>query len=70
LPNPDIRPAALLTTRRFILDCGSGNELVALNLATGVEKMFQAVAKSKAMATRGGIVAAVSVIPEVISTAS
>jgi polyvinyl alcohol dehydrogenase (cytochrome) len=42
-----------------------GNGLVALNLATGVEKWFRPLQNPEAMATHRGIVAAVSVIPGV-----
>jgi polyvinyl alcohol dehydrogenase (cytochrome) len=42
-----------------------GNGLVALNLATGVEKWFRPLKNPDAMASHRGIVAAVSVIPGV-----
>jgi polyvinyl alcohol dehydrogenase (cytochrome) len=42
-----------------------GNGLVALSLATGVEKWFKPLQTPEAMATHRGIVAAVSVIPGV-----
>lgn len=42
-----------------------GNGLVAMNLATGVEKWFRPLKNPEAMASHRGIVAAVSVIPGV-----
>jgi len=46
-----------------------GNGLVAMDLATGVEKWFKPLQSPEAMATHHGIVAAVSVIPGVFYAA-
>jgi polyvinyl alcohol dehydrogenase (cytochrome) len=46
-----------------------GNGLVAMDLATGVEKWFRPLQVPEAMATHKGIVAAVSLIPGVLFAA-
>jgi polyvinyl alcohol dehydrogenase (cytochrome) len=46
-----------------------GNGLVAMNLATGVEKWFRPLQTPEAMGTHRGVVAAVSLIPGVLFAA-